>query len=234
MEHIIMQKNNSIKAFILIVGFSVIGLSQSVLAAPASLIVWDAKTRNLLKQADIGEGEKIAQTCNTCHGVDGTEATTLLDGFPSLSGQRSEYIFKQLMDYKQGKREGLGIMPNFAANLDEVSMASVAVWFSQQELPQRENIKSNVTAAVKKMVYKGDSARFVPACSGCHGLDGEGSIVDVPALAGMSPSYFTDTMNRLKKGQRHNDIYKRMRLIAKELSDQEITDLAHYYNSIGQ
>jgi len=32
-----------------------------------------------------------------------------------------------------------------------------------------------------------------------------------------------------KTGQRHNDIYSRMRLIAQQLSETEIKDLAQFY-----
>ena len=227
-----MQIKINKKALVAVVSFFAMGLLQTVSAEPASMIVWDAKTRNYIKQADLVKGEKIAKTCVTCHGVNGKEANELLEGLPSLSGQRAEYIFKQLMDYRQSKRVGLGVMPNFANILDKSEMASVAVWFSKQELPIKGAEKAS--DKTKKIVFKGDSARFVPACSGCHGLNGEGSIVDVPALAGMSKSYFKTTMLSLKSGKRHNDIYKRMRLIAQKLSDKEIDDLANYYHSIGQ
>ena len=227
-----MQLNINLKTWVCCVSLLLIGASQHAIAAPASLVAWDAQTRNFIKNADLQKGEVIAQTCISCHGVDGSKAGELLEGFPSLAGQRAEYIFKQLMDYKQGKRVGLGIMPNFVANLDKPAMASVATWFSKQDLPIKG--KAQATKATNKIVFKGDSARFVPACSGCHGLKGEGSIVDVPALAGMSESYFKVTMNRFKRQQRHNDIYQRMRQIAQKLSADEINDVAKYYSSIGK
>jgi cytochrome c553 len=35
-----------------------------------------------------------------------------------------------------------------------------------------------------------------------------------------------------KNGQRHNDVYSRMRLIAQQLSEDEINELALYYQQL--
>lgn len=228
-----MKSSNNYKILILCASFiASFGFANIVQAAPASMVAWDAKTRQILKNADIKQGEKLSKTCVFCHGEDGSNPSDLLEGFPSLAGQRAEYIYKQMMDYKQGKRVGLGIMPNFAALLDKQSIASIAVWFANQKLPNK--VSEPYSKAAEKLVNKGDSSRFVPACAGCHGLSGEGSIVDVPALAGMNANYFKTTMNGFKNYDRKNDIYKRMRLIALKLSDKEINDLAHYYSSMGE
>ena len=53
--------------------------------------------------------------------------------------------------------------------------------------------------------------------------------MDIPALAGQQAEYFEATLKEYKTGDRHNDIYSRMRLIAKQLTDEEIKDLAQYY-----
>jgi cytochrome c553 len=53
--------------------------------------------------------------------------------------------------------------------------------------------------------------------------------MDIPASAGQQAEYFEATLKDYKTGNRHNDIYSRMRLIAKQLTDEEIKDLAQYY-----
>jgi cytochrome c553 len=53
--------------------------------------------------------------------------------------------------------------------------------------------------------------------------------MDTPVLAGEKASYLEQTMLAYKSGARHNDIYRRMRLIVQQLSDDEIRQLARYY-----
>ncbi|MEE9355711.1 MAG: c-type cytochrome [Methylococcaceae bacterium] len=73
---------------------------------------------------------------------------------------------------------------------------------------------------------------MLPPCSVCHGTEGEGEKMDIPALAGQQVEYLEKTLKAYKRGDRHNDIYSRMRLIAKQLTDEEIKDLAQYYQSL--
>ena len=61
---------------------------------------------------------------------------------------------------------------------------------------------------------------------------GQGEKQDIPALAGQQANYIENTLQSYKRGERHNDVYGRMRLIAQQLSDQEIKDLAHYYQQL--
>ena len=57
--------------------------------------------------------------------------------------------------------------------------------------------------------------------------------MDTPALAGHQAEYFVQTLKAYKSDERHNDIYSRMRLISKQLSEQEIQELSEYYQSFG-
>jgi cytochrome c553 len=65
-------------------------------------------------------------------------------------------------------------------------------------------------------------------CAGCHLPKGEGSGLN-PALAGQTVEYFTHSMNAYKSGQRQ---HPGMNAIAKDLSDQDIADLAAFYHSL--
>ena len=56
--------------------------------------------------------------------------------------------------------------------------------------------------------------------------------MDIPALAGQHADYLAKTLSAYKKGERHNDVYSRMRLIAQQLSDAEIKELADYYQQL--
>ena len=82
------------------------------------------------------------------------------------------------------------------------------------------------------MVEQGDGKRILPPCFVCHGGKGQGEKQDIPALAGQQADYFARTLLEYKNGQRHNDIYSRMRLIAQQLSEEEIKELAQYYQQL--
>ena len=50
-----------------------------------------------------------------------------------------------------------------------------------------------------------------------------------PVLLGQSATYFEQQLNAFAAGERRNDNYGRMRIIAKALTAEEIQQLAQYY-----
>ena len=211
-----------------------VGTISTVSAAPSSNVVWTSEPRNLIKNANLENGEKIAKKCGKCHGTDGTDITPIEEeDTPFLAGQVAHATYKQIIDYQDKKRDDK-IMLKKVRKLSKQDVADVSAFYANQVLPMSSVDSSKVTAEAIKMATKGAGDRFLPPCAGCHGLKGEGSIVDVPALAGQNTSYFITTMMAFKEDDRENDIYSRMRFIAQELSEKEIKELADYYASIGK
>ena len=205
----------------------------SAYASPSSNVVWTSETRKLIKNANLENGEKIAKKCSKCHGDDGTDPTAIEEeDTPFLAGQIAHANYKQIIDYQDKKRDD-GTMFKKVRKLSKQDVADVSAFFETQTLPISSVAKDKVTVAAIRMATRGAGERFLPPCAGCHGLKGEGSIVDVPALAGQNTSYFITTMMAFKEEDRGNDIYSRMRFIAQELSEKEIIELADYYASIG-
>ncbi len=202
--------------------------SPTLFAAASSNVAWNSETRALIKNADIEKGKESAKVCNGCHGKDGT--AELEENFPFLAGQPAEATYKQMMDYKDSTR-GHGIMQNFATSLSVEEIANISAYYALQALPVSSG--EEATAEATKLAVKGDGDRLIPPCAACHGDHGQGSIVDIPALAGQNPSYFVTIMQTFKSGTRANDVYNRMRIIASALTDKEIDELAAYYASIG-
>jgi cytochrome c553 len=66
-------------------------------------------------------------------------------------------------------------------------------------------------------------------CQTCHGLDGLSKLPEAPHIAGQPEPYLIKTMTEYRTGVRQNEM---MTVVAKELSDQDIVDLAAYYTSI--
>ena len=214
------------KRMMILFGFvSLVWVGGELSAAPSSNVVWDSPTRALLKSGNPEKGKTLAAACAACHGENGFSENP---NFPSLAGQLATYLFKQLKDYKDNQRSDNPMMIGLAAPLSEQAMADIAEFYAGQSLPPGKD-GAGENEAAKKLVTQGDGMRLVPPCAACHGRSGEGKIVDVPALAGQQAEYIKATLLAYKEGRRGNDIYSRMRLIAQQLSEKEITALANYY-----
>lgn len=66
-------------------------------------------------------------------------------------------------------------------------------------------------------------------CQTCHGLDGIAKIPIAPHLAGESRIYLETQLKAFRSGKREHEM---MSVIAKDLSDTEISDLSAWYESI--
>ena len=80
----------------------------------------------------------------------------------------------------------------------------------------------------------GDAARgaeLAVDCADCHGEDGMGD-EDNPKLAGMDKAAFVSALQGYKSGEREDESGM-MADYAVDLSEQDMADLAAYYNSLG-
>jgi cytochrome c553 len=66
-------------------------------------------------------------------------------------------------------------------------------------------------------------------CQTCHGLDGLSKIPDAPNIAGDPEAYLVKALNDYRKGSRRNDM---MSIVAQQLSDADVADLAAYFAAI--
>ncbi|MCG7601991.1 cytochrome c [Halomonas sp. McH1-25] len=66
-------------------------------------------------------------------------------------------------------------------------------------------------------------------CQTCHGLDGIAQIPIAPNLAGESRIYIETQLKAFRSGKREHEI---MSVVAKGLSDEDISNLAAWYESI--
>lgn len=66
-------------------------------------------------------------------------------------------------------------------------------------------------------------------CAPCHGIDGLAKIPDAPNLAGESAIYTARQLKLFRSGERQHE---QMSIIAQGLGDEDIADLAAWYESI--
>jgi len=203
---------------------------------PSSQVAWTPETLNFVKNGDLSKGKVLAESCKSCHGQagEGMTAQTVDDetipAVPALAGQLANYSYKQLRDYFDGKR-GNASMTGIAKGLSEQNAADLAVWYASLPTP-KAGAAGQAVAKAEKLAEQGDDKRILPACFVCHGGNGEGEKMDIPALAGQQADYLVATLQAYKSGERHNDIYSRMRLIAQQLNEEEIKELAQYYQQL--
>ncbi|MFO1339382.1 MAG: c-type cytochrome [Burkholderiaceae bacterium] len=92
-------------------------------------------------------------------------------------------------------------------------------------LAQAQEVKGDAKAGEKKNAM----------CIGCHGIEGYQAsfpqIYKVPKISGQNGKYITAALDAYRKGDR---MHPSMRGIAGSLSDQDIADLAAYYESHGK
>lgn len=261
------MNNKHIKTVVGMAGFAAAMMISPLFAAgheaavaskgPSTNVAWTAEQVRFVAQGDKTRGAQLHQDlfCVSCHGNAGIAPSA---NWPSLAGQRAEYTFKMLKDYKDGKRKGshaAEIMTAEGQMVTDQGMADLAQFYASFALPtlMDESKYDELLQATRgatdpfptlpggiafepalgekanTLVRRGDGKRLLAPCQSCHVSNGEGQATDTPALAGQSPEYFIKTMQDYKTGARKNDVYSRMRLIAKVLTDEEIVQLAHYY-----
>lgn len=66
-------------------------------------------------------------------------------------------------------------------------------------------------------------------CAVCHGPDGLSQHPEAPNLAGQVEMYLTKSLEEFRSGKRQNEM---MTVVAKDLTDDDIANLAAWYASI--
>jgi cytochrome c553 len=189
-------------------------------------VAWTAATLAEIEGGDQRHGAQVAQErCVACHFPDGSSAAP---NIPRMAGQSYFAIYKQLHDFRSGARAN-EIMSAQVNGLDDKSIADVAVYFGRLERGSPDLLNPiSVPFEIENLVVNGDIARGIPPCIACHGA-GAGGPIEVPAITSQHQDYLKAQLQAFAKGERHNDIYHRMRSVASQLTPREMTSLAIFY-----
>lgn len=196
--------------------------------APVSQVVWTSDVLQILASAKPERAHaKVGAVCIACHGENGIATGP---DYPNLAGQSGAAIYKQLSDYRTGSRAN-ELMTDIAKALDEPELADIAAYYAAQ--PQRNPNTSTLAESpdtIVRLVELGDPHRNIPPCAACH-RQGSGGPIEAPILAEQGRDYLVAQLKNYASGARRNDVYGRMRMIAAQLSDDEINGLAAYYRA---
>jgi cytochrome c553 len=173
---------------------------------------------------DPARGQQLSEACVACHGADGNSVNP---EWPKIAGQHADYIYKQLMDYKSGRREN-ALMAGQVANLDEQDMRDLGAYYARQQMSPGTADES--LAERGERIYRGGiPAAGVAACTACHGATGKGNPAALfPMVGGQHAKYNSDQLRYFRSAQRANDNGRMMRNLASKMSDADIQAVAEY------
>jgi cytochrome c553 len=206
-----------------IVEFTMKFIASLLLTAFFSATSFAADPKPAAPKVDLAAGaKKYEAVCASCHGADGNSAAP---ENPKLAGQHPEYLYKQLMEFKNGKRKN-AIMQGFAATLSDEDMRNIAAWAASQKA-KPGFAKDKALVAAGERIYKGGiQDRQIAACAGCHSPSGAGLPSQYPRLAGQHADYIASSLKAYRDGSRTNNAI--MTGVAAKMNDREIKAVADY------
>jgi len=224
-------------AFCRAVGFTADSRSATAPQPPLQTptrIAWTPATLARIASGSEQHGAFVALNCAACHGAQGVSPSTLI---PTLAGMNPAVIYKQLDDYRSGKRLW-GVMSAIAAVLTDQDSADVAAYFAHRPdglaavaaegAPQGGRSLRQRDPTIR-LVFAGDPERGIPPCAACHGPGAEK--LGASALRGQQAEYIERQLAAFAQGMRQNDINEQMRVIAHELTPAEMHAVAAYYGA---
>jgi len=196
-----------------------------------SRIAWTPATLAAIAKGDIGQGAFVAINCTACHGERGISGS---GQYPTLAGMEAVTVYKQLDDFRAGKRSS-GVMSAIASALTARNSADVAAYFAARAdgmpAPRGAALQGGHTLRENdvgvRLVFAGDPVRGIPPCTSCHGPSA--IKLGAPRLTGQQPAYIERQLAAFAQGLRQNDTNEQMRTIASELTDTEMRAIAHLY-----
>ncbi len=175
----------------------------------------------------IKAAEQTANTvCAACHAPDGNSVISLN---PKLAGQHPEYLEKQLIEFKSGKRAN-AVMSGMASILSEEEMKGLATYYATKKLTLGQATANGKGSLGEKIYRGGIAATNVPACAGCHSPNGAGLPKQFPRLGGQHTDYTLAQLKIFRSGERANA--PMMMAIAAKMSDAEMAAVADYIQGL--
>jgi cytochrome c553 len=198
-----------------------------------SRIAWTPETLEVVSKGDVTHGEFVSLMCSACHGEGGLSRSAL---YPTLAGMEAVTIFKQLDDFRSGKRSN-GVMNAIATALTLENSADVAAFFASRDdglpPPTGQSLEGGHTLrednVAVRLIFAGDPGRGIPPCTSCHGPSDVK--LGAPRLTGQQPLYIERQLAAFAQGLRQNDINEQMRTVASELTAPEVHAVAQFYGA---
>jgi cytochrome c553 len=177
----------------------------------------------VFSQADEARAKKIISgSCFLCHGAEGESSSEV---FPRLAGQHSEYIAKQLENFKSGKRKS-SAMASMVEKLTADEMLAIGLFFEKQSVAAEPAKDKSLAAVGQYIFHNGNKFSGVAACASCHGAEAKGT-VSLPRLASQYAVYTETQLKQFNTRERNNDNAV-MHAIVSKMTPLEMAAVAEY------
>lgn len=164
---------------------------------------------------DAQAGRAKSELCAACHGPQGIAITP---AFPNLAGQRADFLYWQLVQFKRGRTESP--MTPLVAELGEQDLRDLAAYYASLT-PSRTDatVPTDTTQSQRgeQIFLSGDPAKGIPPCQACHGVDARGHpnaahrdrggytpYAAYPALRGQQAMYLQAKLAEYRNGKLHD------------------------------
>ena len=170
--------------------------------------------------------------CISCHGKEGR--TINAEYLPRIAGKPAGYLFNQLMNFRDGRRNNTA-MSHLLQPLSDAYLREIAEYFSALELPypapQSALASAEILRRGEALVLRGDASVKLPACAACHGLPLTGVVPAIPGLLGLPSAYLSAQLGAWRAGQRRAHAPDCMARIAKALSPADLSAVAAWLSA---
>jgi len=159
------------------------------------------------------DAPELATTCIACHGDKGVSDN---DMWPNLAGQQRDYLAKEMRAFRDGERTDRGMPAALLKGVSDNQILALADYYSAMQ------------QAKPATVEEGSPGKNVRAnCVACHGMTGNTVTSIWPNLSAQKEGYLKKQLLDYKSGKRRHPI---MDVIASELTEQQLADVAKYYS----
>ena len=203
-----------------IVGVAVLGISLRVVAQEAPK-----------RLADTLEQRVVA--CAICHGKQG-EGTGASDYYPRLAGKPSGYLFRQLVNFREGRRR-YPQMIYLLRYMPDAYLREIAEYYAKLTPPYPPPAPASASRREvergEDLATRGDPAKNIPACSACHGEALNGMQPAIPGLLGLHADYVAAQLGGWKTNTRQAAPPDCMHEIVSRMSGDDISAVAKWLAS---
>jgi cytochrome c553 len=179
-------------------------------------------------QPDLRNGRAIYETCAACHLPEGWGSE---DGnYPQIAGQHLNFLLKQLLDIREGRRENPLMYPFVQERTigGYQSLVDVVAYIAKLPMhPQHQTGPNNDYTSQ----YKSGKKLYKQHCAVCHGAKAQGDNTwRIPKLHGQHYPYMVRQIDLIKNGLREVD--PAMKAVVDHLTDDNLKDIINYISYI--
>ncbi len=185
-------------------------------------------------QSSVTVQDTIARRVVACAACHGKEGRATRDGyFPRIAGKPADYLYNQLVNFRDGRRRHPA-MNYMVAHLSDAYLREIADYFASLHLPYppaQPLTDKTALARGRLLVAEGDTSRQLPACAACHGEQLTGRLPSVPSLVGLSRDYLNAQFGAWRSGSRQAAAPDCMADISRKLTPDDIAALSAWLAS---